>query len=157
QRSSRVKLCNCQRVNTAATNETPTNSDSHRWLAKHATGLLLIARQRSGSEADARELVQDSVVGAWRRQVDGEPPPLALVVATIRRRAIERVRSRERRTRRELAAGVLDECWLDTNAEDRERVRVIQDAMSQLSDMYREVITLKIWGELTFAEIAEAL
>jgi RNA polymerase sigma-70 factor (ECF subfamily) len=29
--------------------------------------------------------------------------------------------------------------------------------MIRLPDIYREVITLKIWGELTFAEIAQAL
>ena len=34
---------------------------------------------------------------------------------------------------------------------------MIQIAMSQLPDKYREVVTLKVWGELTFAEIAEML
>jgi RNA polymerase sigma-70 factor (ECF subfamily) len=29
--------------------------------------------------------------------------------------------------------------------------------MSQLPEMYREVITLKMWGGLTFGEIAETL
>ncbi len=34
---------------------------------------------------------------------------------------------------------------------------MIQSAMSRLPDMYREVITLKVWGGLTFAEIGDAL
>jgi RNA polymerase sigma-70 factor (ECF subfamily) len=29
--------------------------------------------------------------------------------------------------------------------------------MSRLPDIFREVITLKVWGGLTFAEIADAL
>ena len=29
--------------------------------------------------------------------------------------------------------------------------------MSKMLDIYREVVTLKVWGELTFAEIAETL
>lgn len=29
--------------------------------------------------------------------------------------------------------------------------------MAQLLPIYREVVTLKVWGGLTFAEIAEAL
>ena len=33
----------------------------------------------------------------------------------------------------------------------------MQDAMSRLPDIYREVVTLKIWGGLTFAEIADSL
>jgi RNA polymerase sigma-70 factor (ECF subfamily) len=35
--------------------------------------------------------------------------------------------------------------------------QLIQNAMSRLPDMHREVITLKVWGELTFAEIADVL
>jgi RNA polymerase sigma-70 factor (ECF subfamily) len=34
---------------------------------------------------------------------------------------------------------------------------LIQEAMSKLQEVYREVVTLKTWGGLTFAEIAEAL
>jgi RNA polymerase sigma-70 factor (ECF subfamily) len=41
--------------------------------------------------------------------------------------------------------------------EERERAKLIQDAMGKLTEIYREVITLKIWGELTFAEIGESL
>ena len=29
--------------------------------------------------------------------------------------------------------------------------------MNKLPEIYREVITLKVWGELTFAEIASSL
>jgi RNA polymerase sigma-70 factor (ECF subfamily) len=47
--------------------------------------------------------------------------------------------------------------WFDTSVEDRERNQLIQDAMSQLPEMYRQVLTLKVWGGLTFAEIAETL
>jgi RNA polymerase sigma-70 factor (ECF subfamily) len=138
-------------------NEPPTPSEWQRWLADHAPKLLLFARQQSRSEADARDLVQESVVECWQRQADGAPPPLAWVFATIRRRAIDLARSRERRTRRELAAEPHAESWFDSSAEDRERSRMVQAAMNQLPDIYREVITLKVWGGLTFAEIAEAL
>jgi DNA-directed RNA polymerase specialized sigma24 family protein len=34
---------------------------------------------------------------------------------------------------------------------------LMQNAMSRLPEMFREVITLKVWSGLTFAEIAEAL
>jgi RNA polymerase sigma factor (sigma-70 family) len=139
------------------TNEPPTPSDWQRWLVDHAPKFLLFARQQSRAEADAQDLVQESVVECWRRQADGAPPPLPRVFATIRRRAIDLARSRERRVRRELAVDLPGESWFDTTAEDRERSRMIQNALSQLPDIYREVITLKVWGGLTFAEIAEAL
>ncbi len=129
-----------------------------QWLAQHAPRLLLFARQQTRFEADAQYLVQEAVVESWRRQDNGEPPAIALVFATIRRRAIDLARSVDRRAIREaIVASEISESWFDGGVEDRERNNFIQDAMSQLPDIYREVITLKVWGELTFAEIAISL
>ena len=138
--------------------ESPTQADWRRWLDDHAPKFLLFARQKARCEADAQDLVQEAVVEAWQRQGDGRPPPPALVFATLQRRAIDRARSEDRRTARELAA--VDPPpgpWFDASPENRESKKLIQDAMNRLPDMYREVITLKVWGGLTFAEIADAL
>ena len=81
-----------------------------------------------------------------------------MVFATIRRRAIDLGRSADRRVVREaVMAGEISEAWFDGGVEERETSRLIQEAMNRLPDNYREVVTLKVWGELTFAEIAEAL
>ena len=81
----------------------------------------------------------------WQRQREGAPPPLAFVFATIRRRAIDLARSKERRTQREqTASDSSPAAWFEPNVEDRERSRVIQTAMQHLPDIYREVITLKL-------------
>ena len=133
-------------------------TDWERWVVNHAPGLLLFARQQGRCEADAQDLVQEAVVEAWQRQADGEPPPVALVFATIRRRAADWGRSQDRRAAREAAAHAqTPECWFDSSIEDRERGRLIQEAMSKLPENYRAVVALKTWGGLTFAEIAEAL
>lgn len=137
--------------------ETPT--DWGEWLAQYAPGLLLFARQQTRSEADAQDLVQEAVVESWRRRPEGSPPPpLGLVYATIRRRAIDLARMEDRRSHRERAAHVeAPQEWFDSEVEDRERSRLLQQAMSALPEMYRDVVTLKVWGGLTFAEIAETL
>ena len=138
--------------------ESPQQADWRRWLDDHAPKFLLFARQQTRSEADAQDLVQEAVVEASRRRRDARPPPPALVFATIRRRAIDLARREDRRVGRELAAlAPSPESWFDTSVEDRERSQLIQDAMGQLPEIYREVVTLKVWGELTFAEIADAL
>jgi RNA polymerase sigma-70 factor, ECF subfamily len=145
-------------VKSGSTNELAKRTDWERWVLAHAPGLLLFARQQSRCEADAQDLVQEAVVEAWQRQADDAPPPLPLVFATIRRRAADWGRSQDRRAAREAAAHAeAPECWFDTSIEDRERSRLIEEAMRKLQADYREVITLKTWGGLTFAQIAEAL
>ena len=136
----------------------PLNQDEwRRWIADHAPKLLLFARQMARSEADAQDLVQEALVECWQRRGAGTPP-LTLLFATIRRRAIDLSRSEDRRVNREQTVAV-DETqpWFDTGVEQREFSRMIQSALAELPPEQREVITLKIWGEMTFAEIGESL
>jgi RNA polymerase sigma-70 factor (ECF subfamily) len=138
--------------------ELTTQADWRQWLEDHTPQFLLFARQQARSEADAQDLVQEAIIEAWQRQGDSTPPPRALVFATIHRRAIDRARHEDRRTERERAATEpLPEAWFDTHVEDRELRLLIQGAMIRLPDLYRHVITLKVWGGLTFAEIADVL
>ena len=116
------------------------------------------ARQQTRFEADAQDLVQEAVVECWRRLAIGTTPAAGLVFATIRRRAIDLGRSENRRANREaVAAGEVGTIWFDGGMEDRERGQLIQEAMNKLPVIFRDVVTLKVWGELTFAEIAETL
>jgi RNA polymerase sigma-70 factor (ECF subfamily) len=145
-------------VNSGWDNERSADSDWEAWVSKHTPRFLLFARHQARSEADAQDLVQEAIVESWERQRNGSPPPIALVFATIRRRAIDLARSDDRRTGREVrAAEAAPQIWFDSGPEDRERDRLLQEAMSKILDIYRDVVTLKVWGELTFAEIAEAL
>lgn len=145
-------------MNSGCTDATFGHSEWDRWLAEHGPKFLLFARQQTRFEVDAQDLVQEAVVECWRRQAIGAPPAAGLVFATIRRRAVDLGRSEHRRAGREAAA--VREApgdWFDGSLEEQERNQLIQKAMNGLPDIYREVLTLKVWGELTFAEIAETL
>jgi RNA polymerase sigma-70 factor (ECF subfamily) len=145
-------------VNGGWQHETDGASEWNRWLAQHAPKLLLFARQQARCEADACDLVQDAVVESWKRQSDGSPPPLGLVFATIRHRAVDLARREDRRMNRETAAHeAAPQDWFDSGVEERERNRLLQKAMSNLPKIHRDVITLKLWGGLTFNEISKAL
>jgi RNA polymerase sigma-70 factor, ECF subfamily len=145
-------------VNSGLEHEPHERSDWESWLGAHTAALLLFARLQCRSEADAQDLVQEAIVESWERQAAGTPPPLSLVYCTIRHRAIDLARSEGRRASRESALEAeVPAAWFDAPIEDRERARLLQEAMSALPDIYREVVTLKVWGGLTFAEIAEAL
>jgi RNA polymerase sigma-70 factor (ECF subfamily) len=137
--------------------ESPKQVQWRRWLDDHAPKFLLFAQQQARLAADAQDLVQEAVVEAARRQDNGQPPPVGLVYATIHRRAIDWARGQDRRTAREQTAIEPDEAWFDTSVDERERAELIQNAMNRLPEMYRQVITLKIWSGLTFAEIADSL
>ena len=134
--------------------EVPKQAEWQQWLDKYAPKFLLFARQQTRCEPDAQDLVQEALVEATQRLDVDRPPPLALVFATIRRRAIDLARREARRSGRELVSSTqATEPWFDTGVEERERAKLIQEAMSKLPEIYREAITLKIWGGLTFAEI----
>ena len=135
-----------------------TEADWRQWLNDHSPKFLLFARQKARFEADAQDLVQEAVLEAMGRSASAKPPPVALVMATIHRRAIDSARSEDRRAVRELKVHQgAPEAWFDNAVEQREYSQLIQSAMRQLPEIYREVLTLKVWGELTFAEIADAL
>jgi len=137
--------------------EPPTQAEWRDWLAAHGPQLLLFARQNARCEADAQDLVQEALVECWQRSGPGLPP-LPRVFATIRRRAIDRARQEDRRLRRERAAGADDRPpWFAPEVGQRELGRIIQAALAELPPEQRDVLTLKVWGGLTFAEIAEAL
>ena len=137
--------------------EQPNQDEWRRWIADHAPKLLLFARQMARSEADAQDLVQEALAECWQRNSTGTPP-LPWLFATIRRRAIDLARREDRRVNREQTVALTDtQPWFDTGVEQREFSRMLQTALAELPPEQREVITLKIWGELTFAEIGHAL
>jgi RNA polymerase sigma-70 factor (ECF subfamily) len=47
--------------------------------------------------------------------------------------------------------------WFQDSLEQDERSQQIEKAIQSLPDYYKEVIILKIWGDLTFEQIAETL
>lgn len=138
-------------------NEKSPFTDWEAWLVEQAPRLLLFARQQARSEEDAQDLVQEAVMECWTRQPD-TLPELSRLYATIRHRAIDLARSNDRRTGRESAAAeAVPVAWFDPALEDRERAQMIERSLRSLPDIYREVVTLRVWGELTFAEIGDAL
>jgi RNA polymerase sigma-70 factor (ECF subfamily) len=118
--------------------------------------LLLFARRWTNSRADAEDIVQDAFVRFWRRQHSIENR--ALLYATVRSTALDRLRSDQRRARRE-AAVALDGAthWEPQFTTLDEGQQMLAAAVERLPNEQQEIVVLKIWNELTFAEIAEIL
>jgi len=121
-----------------------------------APGLLLFARQWARSTADAEDIVQEAFVKIWRR--NHNIANRGLFYATVRSIALDFLRRNSRRARRESAAVSESDQMVQAMFEvEDESQRVLVAALDLLPNEQREVLVMKIWNELTFAEIASAL
>jgi RNA polymerase sigma-70 factor (ECF subfamily) len=150
--------------------QTPSNSDrmedlpNHdswkNWFQLYGPRLLLCARQWTRSLADAEDVVQEAFVRYWRRQRSLPGEPMALLVTSVRRAAFDLARRNGRRTaREERTADEIDihGSAFQSNLEGDERRLAIEVAMQRIPSEQREVLVLKIWGELTFDQIGREL
>ena len=128
------------------------------WFRRQGPNLVLFARQQTSQPSEAEDLVQEAVRKLWQMNPDC-PPDNALAYHKIRQLATDFARSRIRRAVREETweseAPRVE--WFDRRAEKTERDSRLESAVRALPPEQREVISLKIWGELTFDQIARTL
>lgn len=124
-----------------------------RLLAEHGAALELFAMQWTHAPDDC---VQDAFLQLVRQR----KPPKAIVpwlYRVVRNRAISMRRMTARRRRHESAAATDDAAWFEPAqgaAVDKEDV---VKALQALDDPFREVVVARIWGELSFEQIAEVV
>ena len=117
---------------------------------QHAPALRLYARQWAGSAED--DLVQDAFVSLAQQS----PPPeriLPWLYRVVRNGALSSQRAAGRRRQRERRAGT-PEAWfspVDDQLDAAEATRLFAELEVEL----REVIVAKLWGGLTFEDIAQ--
>lgn len=130
-----------------------------KWLGEYGSRLMLFARQQTRCEADAEDVLQMALLKTWKTH--GERPDrkaVSLAYTNVKRCAIDYARSLDRRKKREdEAARDRGEmvAWFSLPEDDASRA--LQVALSRIPEKFREVITLKIWGEQTFEQIGETL
>ena len=127
------------------------------WLDRHGAALLLFARQWAACRADAEDVIQDAFVRFWRLR-QGVADPAAYLYACVKHCALDRHRQRKRQSlREETVARPEEESWFSDRPERDEREAAIEAALQDLPDSQREVLVLKIWGGLTYQQVADAL
>ena len=130
------------------------------WLNRHGPALVLFARQWAPAQSDAEDIVQDAFIRFWRAR-GSTNPETAYLFACVRTSALDWLRSRTRRARREKDAAGLKPLFaepvFERFPEDEEWRAAVERKLSELPSEQREVLVLKLWGSLTFREIGQAL
>ncbi len=132
------------------------------WLDDNAARLLAYARARCQSADEAEDLLQEALIKLWGYQEERgyRPPDLPLAFSVMRYLGMDhgrRKRRRERRDNKIIQFQKDHDHWLDPAMEDEEDAAILRGEVESLPDKLREVLILKIWGGLTFAEIGELL
>ncbi len=137
------------------------NAPSNDWQTcfnELAPKLVLYARQLVDKVSDAEDVVQMAFVRWWQRNPGGDRAHVPLLYAAVRTISLDLRRSDTRRANRELKSDVAilseDAPHFDPALEDRETTALLEKAVRELPPEQREVVALRIWGGLTFAEIA---
>ncbi|MEP6809893.1 MAG: sigma-70 family RNA polymerase sigma factor [Chthoniobacterales bacterium] len=133
-----------------------THQDWKTCFAEAAPGLVLFARQFVRSGADAEDIVQEAFVRFWRKQHSINNR--ALLFAAVRSIALDLLRRDARRARREATAIAEADLAVAPQFEaGNDAQQALARAVDGLPAEQREVLVMKIWNELTFADIGSIL
>ncbi len=112
--------------------------------------LVLYARQW----CDAPEDVVQEAFMLLVRQAVAPDNPVGWIYRVVRNRAINAARSRGRRSRREDAVATGGQPWFETAEDERLDAAAATEALRQLPLEEREAIVARLWGGLSFDDIA---
>lgn len=134
---------------------------SQSWLTEHGPRLVLMARQWVPCHADAEDIVQTAFVRFWKH-ADSARDPIAYLYRIVRNTAMNHYRSTARRKQHEDAAASQPQrrepMFVDPVArvEQAELGEQVTDALDTLPIEQREVVVMRVWGQLSFDAIGEA-
>jgi RNA polymerase sigma-70 factor (ECF subfamily) len=132
-------------------------------LRRYASPLLTFLRRMNGDHHRSEELFQDTFLAVWagRRKYEFPRPFRAWLfgIAVNQCRADQRKRSGRSDPWRELEDKLLSARTVAPvdAAIASETARLVQAAVLRLPERQREVVALRVWNGLSYAEIAAAL
>ena len=120
-----------------------------RLYEQHGRGLIAYACTFLPGFASAEDVLHQVFERLLRGGIDIEGSPVPYLYRAVRNAALNDVRNRARDV-------VLDD-WLESPPDMRDAGIVLQSALRDLPVEQREVITLRVWGQMTFDEVATTL
>jgi RNA polymerase sigma-70 factor, ECF subfamily len=128
-----------------------------RLLQDHGAALRLYARQWLGNCAAADDVVQDAIVACWQQDPGLIKTKLTQVYIAVRNTAFNHKRGERRREARELFVATHQPPYFICPQGAQDTRDEVERALVRLPELQREVVTMHIWGGLTFTEIGQVL
>ena len=122
-----------------------------RLLDEHGGALVMYAAQWTDTPDDC---VQEALVELVK-QPALPARPVAWLFRVVRNRAISHARSAGRRRKYETAVASQTNTWFEPSPGSSLDAASATEALQELSPQHREVIVARIWGGLSFEQIAE--
>jgi RNA polymerase sigma-70 factor (ECF subfamily) len=126
-----------------------------RTVMERAPRLTLYARQWLDA-ASADDVVQDALASLLMQPVAPDDP-IAWMYRAVRNAAIDHARVSSRRRKREAAIAQSRHEWFDDHSDNLIDAEAAEQTLKKLPLEAREIVVMRIWGELGFAQIAEIL
>lgn len=120
---------------------------------RYGAALVLFAATITGERSRAQDAVHQVFLRLLERgSLDRAADPKAYLFASVRNVILNDLRARERHVPLEN-----ESIWFDPPNRDHAAELNLRRALAGLSEDQRQVTVMHIWGELTFAQIAEVL
>lgn len=119
-------------------------------VAEAGPALVLFARQWTLYPEDA---LQEALIELATK--DPAPvSPKAWLFRVVRNKAMNLGRSERRRAKHE-ALAAMQTGWFEPNVEQEVDAKTVSNWIERLPDLPRQIVVARIWGELTFEQIAD--
>ena len=131
-----------------------------RIYRRHRQGLYTLSLSITRCPSRAEDAVQEAFTRLWKSAVRPHGDPVAYVFAAVRNAAVEQMRRRRADAgQQEPPVSIYDGASADpaVAAAEAERIEAVRDAVAQLPRAQREVLVMRIYGGLKFAQVAEAV
>jgi RNA polymerase sigma-70 factor (ECF subfamily) len=125
-----------------------------RWYEVHGTELMLYARQWSPDQ-QAEDIVQDAFIKLLKQRRCPDNVR-AWLFRVVRNASISMVRRLQRRRAGQKSLH-RDTLWFESRRDDLIDARLAQDLLKTLEPHLREIVMLRIWGQMTLKEISQVV
>ena len=124
-----------------------------QWYEAHGAELMLYARQWNADQ-QAEDVVQDAFIRLLRQRKCPDNVR-AWLFRVVRNCSISRARRLQLRRQADRQIARPESSWFESRHDDLIDAKLVQDILKTLPSNLREIVLLRIWGQMSFREISQ--